>query len=119
MEKLLINGGNPLEGEVRISGAKNSVLPILAASLLCEDNLVIGNVPHLQDVTTTISLLTEMGANLSIDERMNVSVNAASVKNFYAPYVKESDVKIGINSTVIRNINKKGTYFGSPVKFLM
>ena len=86
MEKLLINGGNPLEGEVRISGAKNSVLPILAASLLCEDNLIIGNVPHLQDVTTTISLLTEMGANLSIDERMNVSVNAASVKNFYAPY---------------------------------
>ncbi len=86
MEKLLINGGNPLEGEVRISGAKNSVLPILAASLLCEYNLVIGNVPHLQDVTTTISLLTEMGANLSIDERMNVSVNAASVKNCYAPY---------------------------------
>ena len=86
MEKLLINGGNPLEGEVRISGAKNSVLPILAASLLCEDDLVIGNVPHLQDVTTTISLLTEMGANLSIDERMNVSVNAASLKNFYAPY---------------------------------
>jgi len=86
MEKLLINGGNPLEGEVRISGAKNSVLPILAASLLCEYDLVIGNVPHLQDVTTTISLLTEMGANLSIDERMNVSVNAASVKNCYAPY---------------------------------
>ena len=86
MEKLLINGGNPLEGEVKISGAKNSVLPILAASLLCEDDLVIGNVPHLQDVTTTISLLTEMGANLSIDERMNVSVNAASVKNCYAPY---------------------------------
>ncbi len=86
MEKLLINGGNPLEGEVKISGAKNSVLPILAASLLCENDLVIGNVPHLQDVTTTISLLTEMGANLSIDERMNVSVNAASVKNCYAPY---------------------------------
>ena len=86
MEKLLINGGNPLEGEVRISGAKNSVLPILAASLLCEDDLVIGNVPHLQDVTTTISLLTEMGANLSIDERMNVLVNVASLKNFYAPY---------------------------------
>ena len=86
MEKLLISGGNPLRGEVKISGAKNSVLPILAASLLCEDDLVIGNVPHLQDVTTTISLLTEMGANLSIDEKMKVSVNAASVKNFYAPY---------------------------------
>ena len=86
MEKLLISGGNPLRGEVKISGAKNSVLPILAASLLCEDDLVIGNVPHLQDVTTTISLLTEMGANLSIDEKMKVSVNAASVKKFYAPY---------------------------------
>ena len=86
MEKLLISGGNPLRGEVRISGAKNSVLPILAASLLCEDDLVIGNVPHLQDVTTTISLLTEMGANLSIDEKMKVSVNAASVRKFYAPY---------------------------------
>ena len=82
MEKLLINGGNPLEGEVRISGAKNSVLPILAASLLCEDNLVIGNVPHLQDVTTTISLLTEMGANLSIDERMN-KINIDSEKNTF------------------------------------
>ena len=68
MEKLLISGGNPLKGEVKISGAKKSVLPILAASLLCEEDLIIGNVPHLQDVTTTISLLTEMGANLSIDE---------------------------------------------------
>lgn len=86
MEKLLISGGNPLKGEVKISGAKNSVLPILAASLLCEEDLIIGNVPHLQDVTTTISLLTEMGANLSIDEKMKVSVNAASVKKFYAPY---------------------------------
>jgi len=86
MEKLLISGGKPLNGEVRISGAKNSVLPILAASLLSSDDLIIGNVPHLQDVTTTISLLTEMGANLSIDEKMNVSINASSVKNFYAPY---------------------------------
>ncbi len=86
MEKLLISGGIPLKGEVKISGAKNSVLPILAASLLCEEDLIIGNVPHLQDVTTTISLLTEMGANLSIDEKMKVSVNAASVKKFYAPY---------------------------------
>ena len=86
MEKLLISGGKPLKGEVKISGAKNSVLPILAASLLSSDDLVIGNVPHLQDVTTTISLLTEMGANLSIDEKMNVSINASSVKNFYAPY---------------------------------
>ena len=86
MEKLLISGGKPLKGEVRISGAKNSVLPILAASLLSDEEVIIGNVPHLQDVTTTISLLTEMGATLSIDEKMKVSINASSVKSFYAPY---------------------------------
>ena len=86
MEKLLITGGKPLEGEVKISGAKNSVLPILAASLLSDEEVTIGNVPHLQDVTTTISLLTEMGATLSIDEKMKVSINASSVNKFYAPY---------------------------------
>ena len=86
MEKLLISGGKPLEGEVRISGAKNSVLPILAASLLTDEEVVIGNVPHLQDVTTTISLLTEMGATLTIDEKMKVSISASSMKSFYAPY---------------------------------
>ena len=86
MEKLLITGGKPLTGEVKISGAKNSVLPILAASLLTGEEVIIGNVPHLQDVTTTISLLTEMGATLTIDEKMKVSVNASSVNKFYAPY---------------------------------
>jgi len=86
MEKLFISGGKPLKGEVKISGAKNSVLPILAASLLSDEDVIIGNVPHLQDVTTTISLLTEMGAILSIDEKMKVSINASTVKNFYAPY---------------------------------
>ena len=86
MEKLLISGGKPLKGEVRISGAKNSVLPILAASLLTDEEVIIGNVPHLQDVTTTISLLTEMGATLTIDEKMKVSISASSMKSFYAPY---------------------------------
>ena len=86
MEKLFISGGKPLKGEVKISGAKNSVLPILAASLLSDEDVIIGNVPHLQDVTTTISLLTEMVAILSIDEKMKVSINASTVKNFYAPY---------------------------------
>ena len=86
MEKLLITGGKPLIGEVKISGAKNSVLPILAASLLSDEEVTIGNVPHLQDVTTTISLLTEMGATLSIDEKMKVSIDASSIKKFYAPY---------------------------------
>ena len=86
MEKLLITGGKPLTGEVKISGAKNSVLPILAASLLSDEEVTIGNVPHLQDVTTTISLLTEMGATLSVDEKMKVSINASSIEKFYAPY---------------------------------
>ena len=86
MEKLLITGGKPLNGEVKISGAKNSVLPILAASLLSDEEVIIGNVPHLQDVTTTISLLTEMGAKISIDEKMKVSIDASSVNKFYAPY---------------------------------
>ena len=86
MEKLLITGGKPLTGEVKISGAKNSVLPILAASLLSDEEVIIGNVPHLQDVTTTISLLTEMGAKISIDEKMKVSIDASSVNKFYAPY---------------------------------
>ena len=86
MEKLLITGGKPLTGEVKISGAKNSVLPILAASLLTGEEVTIGNVPHLQDVTTTISLLTEMGAKISIDEKMKVSIDASSVNKFYAPY---------------------------------
>ncbi|MBT3519717.1 MAG: UDP-N-acetylglucosamine 1-carboxyvinyltransferase [Gammaproteobacteria bacterium] len=81
-----MSGGKPLKGEVRISGAKNSVLPILAASLLSDEEVIIGNVPHLQDVTTTISLLTEMGATLSIDEKMKVSINSSSMKSFYAPY---------------------------------
>ena len=86
MEKLLITGGKPLTGEVKISGAKNSVLPILAASLLTGEEVTIGNVPHLQDVTTTISLLTEMGAKISIDEKMKVSIDASPVNKFYAPY---------------------------------
>ena len=86
MEKLLITGGKSLIGEVKISGAKNSVLPILAASLLTGEEVTIGNVPHLQDVTTTISLLTEMGAKISIDEKMKVSIDASSVNKFYAPY---------------------------------
>ena len=86
MEKLLISGGKPLKGEVRISGAKNSVLPILAASLLSDEEVIIGNVPHLQYVTTTISLLTEIEATLSIYEKMKVSINSSSMKSFYAPY---------------------------------
>ncbi|HID81508.1 MAG TPA: UDP-N-acetylglucosamine 1-carboxyvinyltransferase [Chromatiales bacterium] len=86
MEKLLIQGGKPLEGEVRISGAKNAVLPILAATLLGEGSSVISNVPHLKDVTTTMSLLGQMGASLTVDERMNIEVDPGTINSYQAPY---------------------------------
>ncbi len=86
LDKLLINGGKPLEGEIRISGAKNATLPILAATLLADGPVTIGNVPHLHDVTTTIELLGRMGVGVTIDERMRIEVDPASIREFYAPY---------------------------------
>ncbi len=86
MDKLLITGGNPLHGELRMSGAKNAALPILAATLLSEKPVLIGNVPHLQDITTTMELLGRMGVHLVIDEKLNVEVDASTIKSFYAPY---------------------------------
>ena len=86
MEKLLINGGRELQGEVRISGAKNAVLPILAATLLADSPMRIANVPHLQDVTTTMELLGRMGVSLTVDERMNIEVDASTVDELFAPY---------------------------------
>ena len=86
MDKLIIRGGTPLTGEVNISGAKNSALPILAAALLAEEPVKIGNVPHLHDVTTTMELLGRMGLSLTVDEKMTVEVDSASINNFFAPY---------------------------------
>jgi UDP-N-acetylglucosamine 1-carboxyvinyltransferase len=86
MDKLQIQGGTPLEGEVRISGAKNATLPILAAALLAEDPVVVANVPHLQDVTTTIELLGRMGVSVTIDERMRIEVDASTLRECFAPY---------------------------------
>lgn len=86
MGKLIITGGEPLRGEVRISGAKNSVLPILAASLLAEKPVIIGNVPHLNDVTTMMELLGHFGAKLTVDERLTIEVDASSVHEYRAPY---------------------------------
>jgi UDP-N-acetylglucosamine 1-carboxyvinyltransferase len=86
MDKLQIVGGTPLEGEVRISGAKNAALPILAATLLIDGPVTIGNVPHLQDVTTTNELLGRMGVTVTIDERMRVTVDAATINQLVAPY---------------------------------
>lgn len=87
MQKLLIKGsGQPLQGSIRVSGAKNAVLPVLAATLLTDKIMNIGNVPHLNDVTTTIHLLRQMGISIIIDERMNIKVDASTIANYFAPY---------------------------------
>ena len=86
MDKLLITGGGPLAGDVRISGSKNSALPILAATLLCDEKVKVCNLPHLQDVTTMIELLGQMGVGLLIDEKLNLEVEANSIKVLDAPY---------------------------------
>ena len=86
MDKLIITGGKPLSGDVRISGAKNAALPILAATLLAEDPMVIGNIPHLRDITTTMELLGRMGVELTLDEKMHVEVDASRLDNPFAPY---------------------------------
>ncbi len=86
MSKLIINGGVPLQGELRASGAKNAVLPILAATLLADAPVIVRNVPHLQDVTTTMELLGRMGVDLVVDERMNIQVDPRTIHTFQAPY---------------------------------
>lgn len=86
MDRLIITGGTPLRGEVRISGAKNAVLPILAASLLADGPMTISNVPHLHDVTTTMELLGRLGVDLIVDERMNIQIDARAIRSYCAPY---------------------------------
>jgi len=86
MDKLQVAGGLPLEGEVRVSGAKNAALPIIAATLLASEPVAIGNVPHLQDVTTMIELLGRMGVTVTVDERMNIEVDATTLRQPVAPY---------------------------------
>ena len=86
MDKLIIQGGFPLHGEINISGAKNAALPILAATLLTDETVTISNVPHLHDITTTMGLLGRMGSELTIDERMNIEVNNRNLRDYFAPY---------------------------------
>ncbi len=86
MDRLLIQGGVPLRGEIRISGAKNAALPILCAAILTPDTLRVQNVPHLRDVTTTLSLLAQMGVEVSLDEKLGLGLTAASLHNRVAPY---------------------------------
>ena len=86
MDKLIIQGAGPLRGEVLISGSKNSALPILSAALLCDGLVTISNVPHLQDVTTTIELLGTLGVTLSVNEKMSVEVDNSTLNSTTAPY---------------------------------
>lgn len=86
MEKLIIRGNQPLNGEIRVSGAKNAALPILAACLLSPCPIRLSNIPHLQDVTTIVSLLGQMGVRITLDERANIEVNAEGLESFHAPY---------------------------------
>ncbi|MFQ5546218.1 MAG: UDP-N-acetylglucosamine 1-carboxyvinyltransferase, partial [Acidiferrobacterales bacterium] len=86
MDRLIVSGGKPLRGEIRISGAKNAALPVLVASLLTDKPLRIGNVPHLQDITTTMELLGRIGVRLVVDEKMVVEADASNVTSLRAPY---------------------------------
>ena len=86
MEKLYIKGRQSLNGEVSVSGAKNAVLPILAATLLTDQKMTINNIPHLHDVTTTIELLRQMGVSILLNENMSIEVEAGTIENLFAPY---------------------------------
>jgi UDP-N-acetylglucosamine 1-carboxyvinyltransferase len=86
VDRLQIRGGVPLDGEVRISGAKNAALPILAGALLADGPVSIGNVPHLRDVTTMIELLGRMGASVTFDEHMRIEVDPRTTRETFAPY---------------------------------
>nr|WP_206202858.1 UDP-N-acetylglucosamine 1-carboxyvinyltransferase [Thioalkalivibrio sp. XN8] len=83
---MLVGGGRRLEGEIRVSGAKNAALPILAGALLADAPVRIGNVPHLQDITTTIELLGRLGVGVTVDERMRIEVDPRGISSLVAPY---------------------------------
>ncbi|MBD3635293.1 MAG: UDP-N-acetylglucosamine 1-carboxyvinyltransferase [Methylophaga sp.] len=86
MDKLIINGGVALDGEIRISGAKNAALPILMGALLADSPVRIGNVPHLHDITTTLELLGRMGVTLTVDERSGVVIDPSTLTDTEAAY---------------------------------
>lgn len=86
MDKLIITGGVPLVGEIKISGAKNAALPVLIASLLTEEPLRVTNIPHLNDITTTLELLGRLGVQLQVDESLAVEAQAATIDSLRAPY---------------------------------
>ncbi|MAV26069.1 MAG: UDP-N-acetylglucosamine 1-carboxyvinyltransferase [Gammaproteobacteria bacterium] len=86
MDRLLIQGGKRLEGELRASGAKNSAVFMLCAALLADEPVAISNVPHLRDITTMIELLGTLGVDVIIDEKMSIEIDASTIKSLVAPY---------------------------------
>lgn len=86
MDKLIATGGAPLKGEVRISGSKNATLPLIIASLLTREILHISNIPHLQDTTTVMELLGQLGVRFQIDAKLSIEADASAVDNVIAPY---------------------------------
>jgi len=86
MDKLIVTGGIPLRGEISISGAKNAALPVLVASLLTNETVSIGNVPHLQDITTTMELLGRMGVRLVVGDKMVIEADSSQNTSVRAPY---------------------------------
>ena len=108
MDKLLIKGNNELNGEITASGAKNSPLPVLAASLLADSPMRVGNLPHLNDVTTMIELLGSMGIEIMLNEDMDVNVNPSSIKNLNARYelVKTMRASILVLGPLLAKFNK-------------
>ena len=86
MEKLLIKGGNSLSGKVTCSGAKNAALPMIAATILCNENVVLKNLPYLQDITTMFELLGSMGSEILLDEDMNFTICSDNLSDIEARY---------------------------------
>jgi len=86
MDKLLLRGNGPLRGELRISGAKNAALPCLAATLLAKEPVQLRNIPHLRDITTTLELLSTLGARVLVDGQLGIEVDPRPVHSLVAPY---------------------------------
>ncbi len=86
MDKLIITGNGSVDGEVWASGAKNAALPILCATLLADEPVTIGNLPHLQDITTTLELLGHLGLEPVMGEKMSIQLDGSQVRHCDAPY---------------------------------
>lgn len=108
MDKLIITGNGPLNGEVWASGAKNSALPILAATLLADEPVTIGNLPHLQDITTTLELLGRMGIEPVLGEKMSIQIDGSQVRDCHAPYelVKKMRASILVLGPLLAHFGK-------------